>query len=36
MYSISIDDVLEDIKEGLNDKCPNMRVNLLNWIGKCV
>ena len=24
------------MKEGLNDKAPNMRVNLLNWIGKHV
>lgn len=35
-YSISLDDVLEDIKEGLNDKAPNMKVNVLNWIGKFV
>ena len=35
-YCISIEDVLEDVKEGLNDKVPNMKVNLINWIGKFV
>ena len=28
--------MLEDVKEGLGDKAPNMRINLLNWIGKYV
>jgi DNA-binding transcriptional regulator GbsR (MarR family) len=36
MYSISIEDVLDDVKEGLGDKAPNMKVNLINWIGKFV
>lgn len=35
-FCISIEDVLEDVKEGLNDKVPNMKVNLINWIGKFV
>ena len=29
-------DVIDDIKEGLGDKAPNMKVNILNWIGKHV
>ena len=33
-HCIGIEDVLEDVKEGLADKAPNMRVNLLNWISK--
>ena len=36
MYCISIEDVLEDVKDGLADKAPNMKVNLINWIGKFV
>ena len=28
--------MLDDVKEGLGDKAPNMRCNLLNWIGKHV
>ena len=35
-YCISIEDVVEDVKEGLGDKAPNMKVNLINWIGKYV
>ena len=35
-FCISIEDVFDDIKEGLNDKVPNMKVNLINWIGKFV
>lgn len=35
-YCISIEDVIDDVKEGLNDKVPNMKVNLINWIGKFV
>ena len=35
-YCLAIEDVLDDVKEGLNDKAPNMRCNLLNWIGKYV
>lgn len=35
-YCISIEDVIDDVKEGLGDKTPNMKVNLLNWIGKFV
>ena len=35
-YCISIEDVVEDVKEGLGDKAPNMKVNLINWIGKFV
>jgi hypothetical protein len=27
---------LEDVKEGLADKAPNMRINMINWIGKYV
>ena len=33
-HCIGIDDVIDDVKEGLGDKAPNMRSNLLNWIGK--
>ena len=35
-HCLGIEDVLEDVKEGLGDKAPNMRCNLLNWIGKHV
>ena len=35
-YCISIEDVLDDVKEGLGDKAPNMKVNIINWIGKFV
>lgn len=35
-YCISIEDVHEDISDGLQDKNPNMKVNLINWIGKFV
>jgi hypothetical protein len=31
-----IEDVLEDVKEGLADKAPTMRINILIWIGKYV
>lgn len=34
LYSISIEEVLEDLKEGLQDKAPNMKCNLVNWITK--
>lgn len=34
MYSISLEDVIDDVKEGLADKAPNMKVNLINWISK--
>lgn len=33
-HCLSIEDVLEDVILGLGDKAPNMRCNLLNWIGK--
>lgn len=36
MYSISLEEVLDDVKKGLTDKAPNMKVNLINWIGKFV
>ena len=36
MYCIGLDDALEDIKEGLKDKAPNMKVNVINWIGKYI
>lgn len=36
MYSISIEEVLDDVKEGLQDKAPNMKVNVVNWIGRFV
>ena len=29
---LSLEDVLEDVKEGLNDKNPNMKVNIMIWI----
>lgn len=35
-YCISIEDVIDDVKKGLGDKAPTMKVNLLNWIGKFV
>lgn len=35
-YCISIEDVIDDVKEGLADKTPNMKINLINWIGKFV
>ena len=35
-YCISLEDVIDDVKEGLGDKAPNMKVNLINWIGKFV
>ena len=33
-HCLNIEDVIEDVKEGLGDKAPNMRVNMINWIGK--
>jgi hypothetical protein len=36
MYCITLDDVMDDIKEGLQDKAPNMKVNVLNWISKFI
>lgn len=27
---------MEDVKEGFADKAPNMRINMLNWLGKYV
>lgn len=27
---------MEDVKEALGDKAPNMKVNVINWIGKFV
>ena len=36
MYSISIDEVIDDVKEGLHDKAPNMKVHLIDWIGKYI
>ena len=35
-YSLSIEDVVEDIKHGLKDKAPNMRLNIINWVGKFI
>ena len=35
-HCLDMSDVLDDLKEGLGDKAPNMKVNLLNWIGKHV
>ena len=35
-HCLSIEDVENDVKEGLGDKAPTMRCNLLNWIGKHV
>ena len=35
-HCLSIEDVLDDLREGLKDKAPNMKVNLINWIGKYV
>jgi DNA-binding transcriptional regulator GbsR (MarR family) len=35
-HCLGIEDVLDDVKEGLGDKAPTMRCNLLNWIGKHV
>lgn len=35
-YCVSLEDVLDDIREGLYDKVPGMRIHLLNWIGKVV
>lgn len=36
MYCISIEEVLDDVKEGLQDKAPSMKVNVINWIAKLV
>jgi len=33
---LTIEDVLDSVKEGLNDKVPNMKCNLLDWIAKHV
>lgn len=35
-HCLDMSDVIDDLKEGLADKAPNMRVNLLNWVGKHV
>jgi hypothetical protein len=35
-YCLGLEEVLEDVKEGLADKAPNMRINMINWIGKYV
>ena len=35
-YSISVEDILEDLKEGLNDKVPQMKVHLLSFLYKAV
>ncbi len=35
-YCLALEEVLEDVKEGLADKAPNMRINMINWIGKYV
>jgi hypothetical protein len=36
IYCISIEDVNEEISNSLQDKNPNMKINLMNWIGKFV
>jgi DNA-binding transcriptional regulator GbsR (MarR family) len=36
MYCISIEEVLDDVKDGLQDKTPNMKVNIINWMSKFV
>jgi hypothetical protein len=33
-HCLGLEDVIEDVKEGIVDKAPNMRCNMLNWIGK--
>lgn len=35
-FSLSIEDVSEDVKNGLKDKAPNMRSNIIVWIGKSI
>ena len=35
-YCLALEEVLQDVKEGLADKAPNMRINMINWIGKYV
>jgi DNA-binding transcriptional regulator GbsR (MarR family) len=35
-YCLAIEDVIEDIKEGLADKNPNEKVHLMNWIDRVV
>ena len=32
-FCISVEDVLDIVREDLNDKNPNMKINLINWIG---
>ena len=36
LFVISIEEVLDDVKEGLQDKAPNMKVNVINWVCKFV
>lgn len=35
-FSVNLEEVIDDVTEGLCDKAPNMKVNLLNWIAKHV
>jgi hypothetical protein len=34
LYCINIDEVLEDVKECLNDKNPSLKIHTLSWIDK--
>jgi hypothetical protein len=36
LFCVSIEEVLDDVKEGLQDKAPNMKVNVINWVCKFV
>ena len=35
-FSVSFEDILEDVREGLSDKNPHMRFQLLDWIDKAL
>lgn len=35
-YCLSIEDVVEVLKEGMADKNPNIKVHLMNWIDRTV
>lgn len=34
LHCINIDEVLEDVKECLNDKNPSLKIHTLSWIDK--
>ena len=36
LYSITVEDLLDEIKQGLKDKAPNMRLQTLKFIDKLI